>query len=69
VTQARVVVVCGPSGSGRSRLCGWLEHAYGVPTVLLLRRGAPLIRVEPEVVTQGMRRVTVAGGRPFGPLG
>jgi uridine kinase len=35
VAPARVVVVCGPSGSGKSRLCRRLHEAHGVPTVNL----------------------------------
>jgi uridine kinase len=35
VTQARVVVVCGPSGSGKSRLCTRLTQAHGVPMLNL----------------------------------
>jgi uridine kinase len=32
---ARVIVVCGPSGSGKSLLCARLRQALGVPTVNL----------------------------------
>ncbi len=32
---ARVIVVCGPSGSGKSMLCARLRQALGVPTVNL----------------------------------
>jgi uridine kinase len=32
---ARVIVVCGPSGSGKSLLCARLREALGVPTVNL----------------------------------
>jgi len=32
---ARVIVVAGPSGSGKSRLCGRLERSLGIPAVNL----------------------------------
>ncbi|HTJ69053.1 MAG TPA: hypothetical protein VL551_16075, partial [Actinospica sp.] len=33
--QARVIVVAGPSGSGKSRLCTRLREGHGVPVVNL----------------------------------